>query len=89
MRRDKLGELDNLLAQLQMNDPHVGVEHAFHPVVLGAGDAKIGNLLELQHFREKVRLPVNIRNREADHFHAFHIARQTVPGMAGMPRHRQ
>ena len=81
-----MGELNNLVTQSQMNDPHVRIEQAFHLAVLAANNAKIGNLLELQYFREEVCLPLDIHDREADHFHPLYVAGQTVPRMAGMAR---
>src|SRR5262249_31225419 len=54
-RRDILGDLDRLLAKVQLHDAHVGVEYADQGVVLAADDAKIGKLLELQHVDEEVR----------------------------------
>ena len=69
-----------------MDDPHVHVEHAFHLVVFTAGDTKIGDLLEMQDFRQEGRFPVDIANREADHFHPLHIAGQTVARMSRMGR---
>ena len=69
-----------------MDDPHVRIEDTYHLVILAADHAKIGDLLELQHFREEVRCPVNIRNREAYHFDPLHLAGQTVARMANMAR---
>src|SRR6266851_5695982 len=51
-------ELNNLLTQPQMNDPHVRVEHALQLVVFRADNAKVGDFLEPQYFREKLRLAI-------------------------------
>ena len=73
-----MGQLDGLLAQFQMHDSHVGVEHALHLVVFAADDAKVRDFLELQDLREEVCLALDIGDREADHFYALHIAGQVA-----------
>src|ERR1700722_8021274 len=73
-----------------MDDAHVRVEHALHFVVFASHNAKIRDFLELQYFFEEFRLPIEIANREADHLHPLHIARETVACAGAMPaRHHQ
>src|SRR5215831_6482082 len=87
-RRDILGELDRLLAKVQLHDAHVGVEYADQGVVLAADDAKIGKLLELQHVDEEVRRALDISNGEADRFDALHGSR-TILRAANRKRQEQ
>src|SRR5436853_1420540 len=47
--RNIAGKLDGLLAELQVNDAHVDVEHALHPVIFASHQTKIRALLELQY----------------------------------------
>src|SRR5258708_5905297 len=85
-----MGKFNDLLAQLQMDDPHVSVEHALHSVVFISHNAKIRDFLELQYFFEELRLPLEIVNRKAHHLHPLHIARETLARAGAMPaRHHQ
>src|ERR1700731_3837421 len=73
-----------------MDDAHVRVETALHFVVFASHNAKIRDFLELQYFFEEFRLLIEIANREADHLHPLHIARETVARAGAMSAsHRQ
>ena len=75
-------ELDCLLAELQMDDAHVCVEHPLQLVIFAANDAKIRDFLESQHFREELHFPVHVADGEADRFDPLHVAGQSLPAMA-------
>jgi hypothetical protein len=83
--RDILGELDDLIAQSQMDDAHAGVKHALQFAPLAADQAKIGDFFELQDFGEEARFPVHVGDSEVDGFYALHLVRQPILGVGDLP----
>ena len=65
-RRDVLRQLDDLLAEPQMNNPHVGAEHALQMVV-GSPFTWIRHLLERQDIGIERHGSIHVGDGEPDH----------------------